>query len=669
MNKLKKFFTIFLGFIFFYLIFLSISFNEVYAEENDFTKESEVSIEEFWNKYNNIYNNKDLINDAYAKRFARASSYPVSYDLRKDNPLGLSAHGNITITAENQGSEGLCWAFSSLGALRTYLSVKGFNSYNNIDLSEWHLNYLESKVFQNEYGSTRELGDGGTFDRAIKYFKYNNGPVYESKLKYGTKIDLSDTTTLKSIDNLRPNYYVHNILNFADFTKIRNTDDSFNVYNGNNSNDVTESELINVRNKVKEHIMNNGGLYASVTILKSENTISNVRTTESKNGKHYYNSGYICKNRNSVNNSLKSQNIKFYTSAHAVTIIGWDDNYSKENFKCRSIDDKGNLTYVTPKNNGAYIVLNSYGTNGGSTDKYGISYISYEDYKVEYGLYGYISVDAMPKYKTYVYSNQSDYLAMKQNITKSFLKYSEKRDQTKINEKEKVLINNEVLKCTDSAKKLEVLDIVANDFPELYSIDVTSPKNGKYKEGQEITIVAIYDNNIYANTNKIEIKENTAPILKLKFGNGAIITATFQSVNVKNLIYKYKIISGDNGKLTLESYSGSVFNSTGNEYVIISKSFGGNNINASTSIYKKGDTNGNGVVDLSDLLKIRRYIANQNKKQKVLAWELTEEEQKRADINESGKIDLMDILVLRRYIAASKSEAIRRKNPTWYWTN
>ena len=75
------------------------------------------------------------------------------------------------------------------------------------------------------------------------------------------------------------------------------------------------------------------------------------------------------------------------------------------------------------------------------------------------------------------------------------------------------------------------------------------------------------------------------------------------------------------------------------------------------------------MVDLSDLLKIRRYIANQNKKQKVLAWELTEEEQKRADINESGKIDLMDILVLRRYIAASKSEAIRRKNPTWYWTN
>ena len=141
MHKLKKFFTIFLGFIFFNLIFLSISFNEVYAEENDFTKESEVSIEEFWNKYNNIYNNENAINNV-RYRFATASSYPSSYDLRKDNPLGLKEHGNITITAENQGDEGLCWAFSSLGALRTYLSVKSFNKYNNIDLSEWHLNYL-----------------------------------------------------------------------------------------------------------------------------------------------------------------------------------------------------------------------------------------------------------------------------------------------------------------------------------------------------------------------------------------------------------------------------------------------------------------------------------------------------------------------------------------------
>lgn len=34
---------------------------------------------------------------------------------------------------------------------------------------------------------------------------------------------------------------------------------------------------------------------------------------------------------------------------HAVSIIGWDDNYSKDNFSTK------------PTNNGAWIIRNSYG--------------------------------------------------------------------------------------------------------------------------------------------------------------------------------------------------------------------------------------------------------------------------------------------------------------------
>lgn len=50
---------------------------------------------------------------------------------------------------------------------------------------------------------------------------------------------------------------------------------------------------------------------------------------------------------------------------HLITIIGWDDNYSKENFNAAH----------RPTKNGAWLVLNSYGTgfNGG------YYYISYED--------------------------------------------------------------------------------------------------------------------------------------------------------------------------------------------------------------------------------------------------------------------------------------------------
>ena len=51
---------------------------------------------------------------------------------------------------------------------------------------------------------------------------------------------------------------------------------------------------------------------------------------------------------------------------HAVVIIGWDDNYSKDNFY-----------YEKPENDGAWLVLNSWGTNWGNN---GTAWVSYDDY-------------------------------------------------------------------------------------------------------------------------------------------------------------------------------------------------------------------------------------------------------------------------------------------------
>lgn len=54
-----------------------------------------------------------------------------------------------------------------------------------------------------------------------------------------------------------------------------------------------------------------------------------------------------------------------YTSVnHAVTVVGWDDNYSKSNF------------IKTPSSDGAWLVKNSYGTEFGDN---GFFWISYED--------------------------------------------------------------------------------------------------------------------------------------------------------------------------------------------------------------------------------------------------------------------------------------------------
>lgn len=49
---------------------------------------------------------------------------------------------------------------------------------------------------------------------------------------------------------------------------------------------------------------------------------------------------------------------------HEITIVGWDDNYSKDNFS------------VTPPGNGAFLVKNSWDVDWGDS---GYFYISYYD--------------------------------------------------------------------------------------------------------------------------------------------------------------------------------------------------------------------------------------------------------------------------------------------------
>ena len=61
---------------------------------------------------------------------------------------------------------------------------------------------------------------------------------------------------------------------------------------------------------------------------------------------------------------------------HAVVIVGWDDNYDKSNFLQK------------PKNNGAFLVRNSWGTND-----HGYYWVSYEDNQ----LYQHIQFKIMKK--------------------------------------------------------------------------------------------------------------------------------------------------------------------------------------------------------------------------------------------------------------------------------
>lgn len=111
---------------------------------------------------------------------------------------------------------------------------------------------------------------------------------------------------------------------------------------------------------IKKAIMEHGAVYSTIFGESDTNEDNMINYTTS--AQHY------------VGN--KDQN-------HAVTIVGWDDNYPKENF------------LVRPKNNGAFIVMNSYGQDWGDKGYY---YVSYEDLHIGTSVAYYTDIEANNNY-------------------------------------------------------------------------------------------------------------------------------------------------------------------------------------------------------------------------------------------------------------------------------
>lgn len=81
-----------------------------------------------------------------------------------------------------------------------------------------------------------------------------------------------------------------------------------------------------------------------------------------------------------------------------------------------------------------------------------------------------------------------------------------------------------------------------------------------------------------------------------------------------------------------------------------------------------GDLNKNKKIDIGDLLKLKRHIAQANDKsvaQKHSDWKLSSEEITIGDVNNNGKIDLGDVLKITRFIAANNSAEVKDKHPDW----
>ena len=205
-----------------------------------------------------------------------------------------------------------CWAFAMLGSLETNLALQDKQNDNGTkiyDFSERHMIYATTReAFLNnainENGFTKSIAGGNSL---IGNAYLTNGlgaiPEYEMPFENNERnIDISQ------IQNKKITAMVIDSEIFAKPT--------------------TSQEKEELKSKIKEHIKNYGGV---ASYIHGAQVLSDYYNNST--GALYCDDASLCK------------------MDHEVLIVGWDDNFSKENFNEQH----------RPSNNGAWIIKNSWG--------------------------------------------------------------------------------------------------------------------------------------------------------------------------------------------------------------------------------------------------------------------------------------------------------------------
>ncbi len=275
-------------------------------------------------------------------------------------PSRYSIQDDIDVNIYNQGQTNSCWIYAANSMVETTRTKEQQEDFT------YGVSYVEENI-SNVFNMKKE--QGGRPDIILSFYTNGYGPL---------------TNETKQIDTQIGDYVLLS-------TIYKSTDSNGNkIYNDGK---YTEEQVITIRNKIKQHIKEHGAVVAPMytNVEKGALQYFNESTLETYGNSDAYYCDY----------NFKYEGTNDILPDHQITIIGWDDNYSKENFN----------EAHRPKNDGAYIVLNSWG------DKFsddGIFYISYEDTYIESDVYGISNVDDKDYDNLYQYDENGlvDYISI-----------------------------------------------------------------------------------------------------------------------------------------------------------------------------------------------------------------------------------------------------------------
>lgn len=271
-----------------------------------------------------------LPSDDIPSAFTLVPQAEIGSSYGMDGALAALENSKTYVTpVKNQQGYGLCWAFAATAAVESSMVKNNVCSMSDdrADLSEIYLAWFTKRP--NQAGSP---GDGSNSEEPIS----GGNTYYVTKLlSSGVGLELEKSYPYVTDYQNDPAVLInHSKISDSEYKKssIAVLSESVDFGNVDSTNPAS-------RQIIQESIMNNGAVTVSYF---ADQTVASQNPDST--GMISYYSG------------------RTGSTNHAVCIVGWNDNYSSDNFKSK------------PAGNGAWLVKNSWGTRWSDGGYFWMSY-------------------------------------------------------------------------------------------------------------------------------------------------------------------------------------------------------------------------------------------------------------------------------------------------------